>query len=62
MINSKKLSVTRDNGHVVIDITCDDPYAAVVLYEHVVECLDTGAGFAVNIGGTPKRAKDRIES
>lgn len=62
MINSKKLSVTRDDGHVVIDITCSDPYAAVVLYEHVVECLATGAGFAVNIGGKPKRVRDRIQS
>jgi hypothetical protein len=46
----KRTEVNLDGECVVISLACATSYEAVVLYEHIVDCLDKRVPFSVRIG------------
>lgn len=55
MIASKRVKVAHDDARITMDITFSDSYEAVVLYEHVVDCLRRGIEFQINFDASKAR-------
>jgi len=52
----KYTEVKLDRDRVMFDFKCSDAYEAVVLFEHITDCLSRGIGFTINMESDPNKA------
>ena len=53
MITSHCTRVECNDRRVAVEFNFDDPYEAMVFYEHIENCLKHRLGFSINIDGPP---------
>ena len=46
----RRTEVNLDHERVTLELTCATSYEAIVLYEHIVACLEKRVPFSVRIG------------